>query len=116
MVDNFGSITLNIQEYERTGAQINLTEQALIPAPGDTTPQSVLMGTGRLRRRVRISGWLNPADYDALEADKEALTSRTLTLNSADPGFSMNAYIEDLRMTTVTGADIVLFDAMFVEA
>lgn len=114
MADTWGSMQLNIQEYSRPSAQTNLTEKPLIPDPAASTaiPQSVLMGSGRARRRRNISGWATKGDFDSLETDKESYTSRVVTF--ADT-YSMTALIEQLDGARKLGSILVFYSAVFVE-
>lgn len=101
--------------YHRPTADFFLREVHLIPDPtaSTATPQSVLMGIGRGRKRRTIEGWLNSTDFDSLEADKNSYTSRTVTF---DDGFSMAALIEILDGERRLGVSRVFYRATFVEA
>lgn len=114
MADTWGSLALRVQEYSRPSAQINLTEKPLIPDPAASTaiPQSVLMGTGRARRRRSITGWATKADFDSLETDKESYTSRVVTFGD---GYTMTALIEQLDGARKLGSILVFYSAVFVE-
>lgn len=114
MADTWGSLVLHVQEYSRPSAQINLSEKPLIPDPAASTaiPQSVLMGTGRARRRRNISGWATKEDFDSLETDKESYTNRIVTFADA---YTMTALIEQLDGALKIGSDLVFYSAVFVE-
>lgn len=115
MPDTWGSVDLNVSAYSRPTADFFLREVALVPDPSASTssPQSILMGSGRMRKRRFVRGTLNSTDYDSIEADKNSYTSRTLTFND---GFSMTALVESLDGERRLGTTLVFYSATFVEA
>ncbi|BAD39309.1 hypothetical protein STH324 [Symbiobacterium thermophilum IAM 14863] len=115
MSDLWGKTPLRVVSMARPKTQVGLTEKPVIPAPGASGPQSILMGTGRLRRRREIRGLATPAEYDQLEADYEALVVRTVTL--AD-GMVMRAMIASLEADEVegTGGSLLSYTMTLVEA
>lgn len=105
---------LNVMAYTRPVAGSFLTEIALIPDPTATTasPQSLLAGVGRMRKRRSVEGWLLSTDFDTLESDYNSYTSRTA---SFDDGFSMTALIETLEGTRRPGVARVFYRLTVVE-
>ena len=108
----WGTTTLLADSYDRIGARGNLTEHALIPSAASTSPQSVLMGTGLLRQRFQLTGWASTSDYDALEDDYRARTTRTATFGD---GHSLTAAIENLQARRQKNVDGLFYTAVFVE-
>lgn len=115
MAETWGSTTLNVQEYKRPGVARYFSERELLPAYNSHTtnsPNTVLMGTGRKRRRREIQGWATRADYAAMKLDKNLATARTVTF---DDGFTMTARIEKLEGNEQLGYSIVWYTAVFIE-
>ena len=116
MAYTWGSTALNIQSFGNDAAQLNLAELPLIPDPAadhDASPSSVLMGAGRLRRRVTLDGFASVSDYAAMKSDAHDMTSRTLELDSGD---SLTAMIQSLTgVRDVARGAAVWYTATFVE-
>lgn len=92
----WGEMILNDQLSYSVGNSIKLNEEPIVSNPAATTPQSILVGGGRLRQTLSASGYITSADYLLLEADFRALTKRSL----AGSEISMtNAYLKDLSMS-----------------
>jgi len=83
MAITWGSTALNITEYSRIGGELYYKEHTLIPDPtlASTVAQSVLQGFGRNRIRVTIEGYGTDTEVDTFNTDKNAATSRTLTID-----------------------------------
>jgi hypothetical protein len=83
MAITWGATTLNIIEYSRTGGELYYSEQELIADPtlASTVAQSVLQGFGRNRIKVFIEGFATDAEAATFNTDKNAATSRTLTID-----------------------------------
>lgn len=115
MADSWGSTTLNVIEYKRPAVARYFVEKELLPAYNSHTtnsPNTVLMGTGRKRRRREIQGWATREDYLAMKNDKNAATARTVTF---DDGFTMTARLEKLEGNEQLGYAIVWYSAIFME-
>ena len=116
MAETWGATTLYLMSYSKPGAEMYFSEKALLPDPtiAPTTPQSVIQGVGRKRKRVKVSGYGTKAAVDALEVDMYAMTARTVTF---DDGFTMSAYIEPgtFERHTQLGLSIVFYDLTFIE-
>lgn len=96
----WGSMTLNDQDGHELTAAIKLNEENVISDPAASTPQTVLMGGGRLRRTFSASGYITASDYSSLEADFFAMTKRSLKTNEV----TMDAYIQSLSMSREIGS------------
>jgi len=115
MAETWGSTTLNIMEYKRPAVVRYFAEKELLPAYNSHTtnsPNTVLMGTGRKRRRREIVGWATRADYLGMKDDKNKATARIVTF---DDGFTMTARIEKIEGNEQLGYDIVWYTAVFME-
>lgn len=117
MADYWGSssgMLLNVMAYTRPVAGSFLTEYALIPDPTASTasPQSLLGGVGRIRKRRSVEGWVPTTDFDTLESDHNSYTSRTAIFDDA---FSMTALIESLEGTRRPGVARVFYRMTVVE-
>lgn len=115
MAETWGSTTLNIMEYKRPAVVRYFAEKELLPAYNSHTtnsPNTVLMGTGRKRRRREIVAWATRADYLAMKNDKNTATARTVTF---DDGFTMTARIEKIEGNEQLGYAIVWYTAIFME-
>lgn len=112
MPDTWGALALNVMEYQRPAPEVNVREKPLLPDPTNSGPQSVIWGTGRLRKRREISAWATKVDFDALENDYILLNKRAVTF--ADT-FTMNAVIESLQGERKIGTNYVFYSATFVE-
>ncbi len=109
----WGGTRLYVEDYRRPGPAINLTEQPLLPARDDPSPQSVLSGRGRLRRRVEIRGWCTEAEFNSFEADRLDMIPRLLECRD---GLMMTALFEILDGRRERNADGILFyEALWVE-
>lgn len=117
MAYTWGSTALSVQSFSSDAAQLNLSEHPLIPDPAadhDSTPSSVLMGAGRLRRKVTVHGFASSSDYAAMKSDAHDLTSRTLELDAGD---TLSAVIQSLTgVRDVVRGSLVWYTATFVEA
>lgn len=113
MADVWGGVTLNILDYSRPAADIFMTEKLLLSDPLSTLPQTLLMGSGRQRKRRSVRGWAYKADFDELETDYYSCTSKTISFKD---GFSMSAYIEKLEGELKQGSSLVWYTATFIEA
>lgn len=112
MPDTWGALALNVMEYQRPAPAVNVREKALLPDPLSGGPQSIIWGTGRLRKRREVSAWATKVDFDAIENDYVLLTKKAVTF--AD-GFTMNAVIESLGGERKIGTEYVFYSATFVE-
>lgn len=108
----WGTLTLTVSECRRPGPKMNLTEHALIPDVTSTSVQSVLMGTGRGRQRLEISGWASTDDYEILFDDYWAQLSQDIVL--AD-GSTMMGLIESLDGWREKNVDGLFYRIRFVE-
>jgi len=117
MADTWGTVTINVMSVERPPAEMYFTEHKIVPDPTlpSTTRQSVYQGSGRMGKRVRITGHGIKTVVDALEVDMYAMTSRILTM---DDGFTMTAYIQpnSLNRHRELGTTEVFYDCIFMEA
>lgn len=115
-VSTWDILLLNIQRYTRNPAQVNFSERPLVPDPTASvgTPQSVLMGTGRLRKRRSVQGWALIADFNAMELDYYSHTPRVVRLPD---GEMFTAYIERIDNVEMRPGvrDRYWYDATFVE-
>jgi len=117
MAITWGSTTLNVMEYSRPSAPIMLTEKNIIPAPGSTTPQTILMGCGRGRKRISIKGYTTVANYQSMETDKYAFTQRAVSMTDIEASLTFTTgLIESLDMTMYKAvADHVEYNLVLVE-
>ncbi len=121
MAITWGATALNVMEYSRPGAEIYLNEKKLIPDPtiASTTPQTVLMGSGRCRKRIQIKGWATISDYQSLETDMYAFTARALDMTSIESGMSFTTgIIESLsgdRVKGTSNTEYMEYDCTFLE-
>ena len=111
-----GTVTLNVMEYERPAAEIYLQEKEIIPDPtiSSTTPQTVLSGVGRKRKRRTLQCWGSTGDFATLEGYLYDYTSKILTVGD---GATMTSYIEKLSPATrMKGNDLVWYTIALIEA
>lgn len=83
-MSTWGSLTLNVLEWNRPGNEINIKEHKLIPDPSGGGPQSVIIGEGRLRGRITLQLLQTDAEFQSLGGDKNALTTRALDLTDIE--------------------------------
>ena len=113
MADTWGTLSLNITEYNRTNIEQLGGEKDLIPYVGVTTAQSRLLMAGRLRERREVQGWAEKTDYDGLEVDYEAFTKRKVEFHD---GTAIDlAIIEELSGERKKGSTRVWYSAKFLE-
>ena len=116
MADIWGSLSLNILSYKRSGAQTYLVEKELL-APYDARqgdkPNSVLMGTGRKRKTREVEGWAERQEYAILLYDYLNASSKTA---SFEDGFNLTARLWKLEGKEDLGNDKVWYSAVFIES
>jgi len=108
----WGTLALIVNDCRRPGPKMNLTEHALIPDVTSTEVQSVLMGTGRGRQRLEITGWASTDDYETLFDDYWA--QRTEGIELAD-GSTMTGLIESLDGWRERNVDGLFYRITFIE-
>lgn len=113
MADTWGSLALNVTDYNLSEPKTGLMEYPLVPDPSATSAQTVLMGTGRWRLSTTMKGWATLSDYQSLEADYYAQTTRTVTWHD---GTTYTALIKTLDGKQQLGSDLIWYDAVFLEA
>ncbi|HOU27352.1 MAG TPA: hypothetical protein PLD76_04790 [Paludibacteraceae bacterium] len=106
-------MNLNASEYNRNNIEQLGGEKDLIPYAGVITAQSSLLMSGRMRERREISGWAEKTDFDSLETDYEAFTSRTVSFH--DGTSITKAIIEELKGERRKGSTKVWYTAKFLE-
>jgi hypothetical protein len=113
MADTWGTLSLNITEYNRTNIEQLGGEKDLIPYVGITTAQSRLLLAGRTRVRKEVQGWAEKIDFDSLETDYEAFTKRAAVFH--DGTTIATAIIEELSGNRRKGSTRVWYSAKFLE-
>ena len=111
-----GTVNLNVIEYERPAAEIFLQEKELVQDPtiASTTPQTIIYGVGRKRKRRICTCWGSTNDVATLEGYLYAYTSQILTVGDTSTG----TYLIDKMspMTRMKGNDYVWYSIAFIEA
>lgn len=80
--------------YRPPYAEAGINEITILAAPGASTPATVLQQNGRSRKRASWEGFTTSlADYNSLQDDKLAATTRTFT---GAGGETLSAIIESL--------------------
>jgi len=103
-VATWGSTTLNVTKYEYVGTENYLIEKKLIPDAAVYTPQTVLVGVGRGRKRIAIEGIATVAEFQALESDKNNFVERAVSMASIEDSRTFTtAVIEQLQGEKVKG-------------
>ncbi len=111
--DKWGSLSLNLTEYNRNEIGQLATEKSLIAYTKITAPQSRLLSKGRLRERRSVGGWATKEDFDLLENDYETFTKKKVEFHD---GTIINpAIIEELSASRQKGTDAVFFEITFLE-
>jgi len=113
MAITWGNTSLKITEYRRVGGELYFAEHELIPDPtlSGTTPQSVLQAFGRNRIKVYIEGYGTPSEVESFDTDKNAATSRTLTLDF-DNNFTDTMIIIKLEIKKTRGITAITYYTM----
>ncbi len=116
MAITWGSTALKILEYSRVGGELYYKEHSLLPDPtlASTVAQSVLQGFGRSRIRVTIEGYGTDAEVATFNTDKNAATSRTLTIDF-DNNFSDTMMIFRIETKQVKGVDLTWYTMELIE-
>lgn len=115
-VTTWATLFLNVMEYQRLPGPANTVEIPLIPDPTAATsvPQSVLMGTGRLRKRRMVRCWALIADLQALESDYYSRTAKSLYCPDGDLFTAVIERLDDITMRPGV-TDRYWYSAVFVE-
>ena len=116
MAVTWGTTTLKIVEYSRIGGELYWSERELIPDPtlAGTVAQSVLQGFGRKRIKVSIEGYGTDAEVATFNTDKNAATSRTLTIDF-DNSFADVMMITALETKQQKGVDLTFYSMELIE-
>jgi len=116
MAITWGSTTLNITDYRRIGGEVYHAEHEVIPDPTESASiaQSVLQAFGRKRIRVYIEGYGTDAEVATLNTDKNAATSRTLTIDF-DNSFADTMIINRLETMQKLGIDKTWYTMELIE-
>jgi len=112
-MDKWGTLALNILEYNRVDVEQFGEESPLIPYIGITTAQSAPIMSGRGRERREVSGWAEKTDFDSIEADYEAFIKRKAEFH--DNTQLTLAIIEQLSGDRKKGTTKVWYTAIFLE-
>lgn len=111
--NKWGTLALNLYEYQRNDIDQFGEENSLIAYVGVTTAQSRLLMAGRGRERREVMGWAEKADFDSMEVDYEAYTQKIVTFHD---GTQINpAIIEELSGDRKKGSTRVWYKAVFLE-
>ena len=110
-----GTVSLNVVSYERPAADIFLQEKELVQDPtiASTTPQTILYGVGRKRKRRVCQCWDTNTNFEILEGYLYAYTKYVLTVGDGATG---TYYIEKMTPATrMLGNDLVWYSIAFIE-
>ena len=111
--NKWGTLKLNLYEYNRNDIEQFGDEASIIPYVGVTTAQSRPLMAGRGRERREVSGWAEKIDFDSIEVDYEAFTKRKVEFHD---GTSITlAIIEQLSGDRKKGSTRVWYTAIFLE-
>jgi hypothetical protein len=111
--DKWGTLKLNLYEYNRNDIEQFGEENSLIPYVGVTTAQSRPLMSGRGRERREVSGWAEKTDFDSIEVDYEAFTKKKVEFH--DGTQITLAIIEQLTGDRKKGSTRVWYKAIFLE-